>query len=154
MEMPKPSAAHAKLHQLAGSWTGDETLHPSAFSPEARSAHGVFHMRMAVDGMFLVSDYEESRDGEVVFRGHGVYGYDAKRERYTMFWFDSMGISPSEVLGTWDGDTLTFEASSEHGKARYIYQVKDGGGMRFSITGSHDGEQWSCIMEGDYERAD
>lgn len=150
--MPKPTAQHEKLTALAGDWAGDETLHPSAWAPEARQATGRFSMRMGMDGMFLVSDYEEARDGAVVFRGHGVYGYDPKRERYTMFWFDSMGGSPNETLGVWEGNTLTFSNQGEHGHARYVYTVKDANHMAFRIEGSQDGESWSRIMEGDYAR--
>lgn len=152
MEMPKPTAQHEKLGQLAGKWSGHETLHPSPWAPEKREATGRFEMRMAVDGMFLINDYEEERDGAIVFRGHGVYGYDAKRDRYTMYWFDSMGGSPNETLGVWQGDTLTFEASANGHSSRYVYELKGPNALRFSILASTDGKEWKTFMEGDFER--
>jgi hypothetical protein len=152
MQMPKPTPAHEKLHALAGEWEGRETLHPSPWAPDTRHAVGRFCMRMAVDGMFLLSDYEEERDGAVVFRGHGVYGYDAKREVYTMYWFDSMGHNPNETLGTWDGETLTFANRSDHGHARYVYTLRGPDEMSFRIDSSRDGEQWTCLMEGEFRR--
>lgn len=150
--MPRPTDQHRKLEALTGRWEGEEVLHPSPWAPERRSAVGKFHMRMGVDGMFLISDYEESRDGEVMFRGHGVYGWDARAERYTMHWFDSMGMSPNQTLGVWEGDTLTFAAQGEHGHARYVYTVMGPDRMGFRIESSRDGEEWSHIMEGEYAR--
>jgi hypothetical protein len=152
MQMPEPTPQHKKLESLAGEWTGEEILHPSPWSPETRRALGKFSMRMEVDGLFLVNDYEEQRDGRVVFRGHGVYGWDPKRERYTMFWFDSMGGSPNETLGVWDGDSLVFTNKGEQGHGRYVYTVKDANHLGFRIETSRDGNEWSCLMEGSFTR--
>ncbi len=151
MEMPKPSEAHHKLAQLAGEWIGEEILYPSPWSPQERRATGYSSNRMAVDGFFLINDYHEERDGQVVFRGHGVYGYDPKRARYTMHWFDSMGMPPDETLGSWEGDTLTFENRSEMGHGRYIYRVAADSYV-FRIETSKDGQSWSPMMEGRFQR--
>lgn len=150
--MPKPTAQHEKLATLAGNWVGEETLHPSPWSPQTRHAIGRFAMRMAIDGMFLVNDYEEERDGAIVFRGHGVYGWDSKRERYTMFWFDSMGGSPAETLGVWEGDELVFTNKGEMGQGRYVYTVVDRDHIGFRIETSKDGATWTCLMEGRFTR--
>ena len=152
MQMPGPTAHHHKLEALAGEWVGEETLHPSPWAPETRTAIGRFSSRIALDGMFLVSDYTETRDGNVVFRGHGVYGWHAKKERYTMHWFDSMGFPPGETLGVWEGDTLTFSGSGEGGHGRYVYTVHGRDRMSFRIESSQDGATWSTIMEGEYKR--
>jgi hypothetical protein len=152
MEMPKPTPAHEKLRALEGSWSGAEILHPSPWSPEARAATGTFENRVALDGFFLVNEYTESRDGAVVFRGHGVYGWDPKRERYTMHWFDTMGFPPNETLGTWEGDTLTFENRGPQGQNRYVYVVRDTDHLEFRIEHSRDGSEWQRFMEGTYER--
>ena len=152
MDMPKPTAEHHKLAAFAGSWIGEEILYPSPWAPEKRQAIGRFENRMGLDGMHLVTDYEEERDGDIVFRGHGVYGWDARKQRYTMFWFDSMGLSPHETLGVWDGDTLTFENQGEHGRSRYTHQIRDANSYRFTIENSRDGKDWSLMMEGTYTR--
>lgn len=150
--MPEPTLHHKKLEALVGTWAGEEVLHPSPWSPEMRHATGRFSMRMAVDGLFLVSDYEEARNGLVVFRGHGVYGWDTKRERYTMHWFDSMGGSPNETLGVWQGNELAFTNSGEMGHGRYVYTVIDADHIDFRIDTSKDGASWSCLMEGHFAR--
>jgi hypothetical protein len=152
MQMPKPTEQHARLHALAGEWRGEEILYPSPWAPEQRTATGRFSARMGVDGMFLVTDYEQLRDGAVIFRGHGVYGYDPRQQKYTMFWFDTMGGSPAETLGAWEGSTLTFENQSEHGRSRYVYEVGTDR-YTFRILSSRDGVAWSTFMEGHYRRA-
>ena len=152
MQVPKPTPEHRRLEALAGEWTGEETLHPSPWEPESRTATGRFSNRVGVDGMFLINDYEEESDGQIVFRGHGVYGWDPARARYTMLWFDSMGASPRENLGVWEGDTLTFTGHGEQGSARYIYTVHDPDRFAFRIEASRDGVSWTPIMEGDYTR--
>jgi len=91
MEKPTPTPEHESLAAFAGKWQGEETLFPSPFSPQERTGIGHCHLRMELGGFFLVSDYEETIDGHVFYRGHGVYGYDPKEERFTMHWFDSMG---------------------------------------------------------------
>ena len=152
MDMPQPTAEHLELAAFAGSWVGEEILHPSPWAPEKRAAIGRFENRIGVDGLYLITDYEEEREGKIVFRGHGVYGWDAARERFTMFWFDSMGFSPNETLGTWQGDTLTYTNRGPHGHARYVHQIADASTYRFSIENSRDGEAWTLIMEGTYRR--
>jgi hypothetical protein len=152
MQMPKPSAAHIKLAALAGEWVGEETLFPSPWAPEKRSAIGRTSNRMDIDGFFLINDYTEEREGEVMFRGHGVYGYDPKRQRYTMHWFDSMGMPPGETLGTWEGNTLTFQNQSEMGHSRYVYVLESADAYTFRIESSKDGESWTPMMEGRFRR--
>ncbi len=153
MEMPKPTEAHRKLEALVGEWAGDEILFPSPWAPEERRATGRTTARMGIDGFFLLTDYTESRDGEVMFRGHGVYGFDVRRQRYTMHWFDSMGMPPNETLGTWEGDTLTFTNQSEMGHARYSHAMPDADHYVFRIETSRDGATWQPMMEGRYTRA-
>jgi hypothetical protein len=152
MDMPRPTEHHEKLRALAGEWEGEESLHPSPWTPEKRAAIGRFHNRIELDGMFLVNDYEEERDGAICFRGHGVYGWDAERERYTMHWFDSIGLPPTETLGVWTGDTLVFTNRGASGHARYTYRLLDADRFTFSIETSGDGEAWSRVMDGDYRR--
>jgi Protein of unknown function (DUF1579) len=151
MTMPAPGKAHAKLAALEGDWIAEETLHPSPWSPQAKTATGRSHNRMGIDGFFLINDYTQEQDGQVVFRGHGVYGWDAKRERYTMHWFDSMGMPPRETLGTFEGNTLVFDNRSEMGHSRYRY-VLESDAYRFTIEVSRDGEHFTPVMEGNYRR--
>lgn len=152
MDMPKPTDAHRRLvDAMAGSWRGEETMHPSPWSPTGGVAESRIDARAALDGFHVVSDYVQIRDGAETFRGHGVYGWDARRERYTMYWFDSMGFDPGgPSLGRFDADVLTFE--SPNGKSRYVYTFRDGG-YDFRIESSRDGAAWETLLDSTYRRA-
>jgi hypothetical protein len=153
MEMPKPTDEHRKLHALVGEWEGAETLSPSPWGPGG-AALGKMNMRMDADGFFLLQDYVEEKDGRVVFRGHGVFGYDAESKTYAWFWFDSMGLVPEgPSRGTWQGDTLLLERRTERGSARYTHRLEGDGSYFFSIENSFDGEKtWNRLMSGTYRR--
>jgi len=153
MEMPRPQAEHEKLKALAGSFTGEETMHPSPWDPQGGTATATTESRMDMDGFYLVTNYVQSRGGQVTYRGHGVFGYDAREKCYLMWWFDSMGItSASPAKGKWEGDTLMFEHKTPMGHARYTYTLKSGGTYTFGIANSQDGKQWANFMDGTYKR--
>lgn len=153
MEMPKPGAEHRTLAKMAGIWVGEEKLHPSPWDPKGGTATGRVEARMDLDGFALISDYTQERDGKVVFRGHGVYGWDRSRERYFMTWFDSMsGGLPSTCYGNLEGDTITFENKSEQGLSRYIYKLESETAQGFRIESSQDGKTWMTFLETRYTR--
>lgn len=154
LAMPKPTPEHAKLHGLAGTWFGEEKLSPSPWGPGG-SAMGRAIYRVDVDGFFLIQDYIEEKDGRVVYRGHGVFGWDDARKKYIWFWVDSMGWIPAAPsLGSWDGDTLVFEHEPRGAeRGRYTYRFTSEDSYDFTIENSQDGGQtWRTFMEGTYQR--
>lgn len=152
METPKPTPEHESLAAFAGTWKGEETLYPSPFSPEERTAIGHCHMRMGLGGFFLIYDYEEAVAGEASYRGHGVYGYDPKEKHFTMHWFDSMGGSyVKPAVGGWEGRSLQFLNVTPEGHARYTHTLEDDVYL-FKIEVSEDGENWTAFMSGEYQR--
>ena len=152
MEMPQPTAEHKSLARFVGTWKGEETLFPSPFHPEERSAIGHCELRMDVGDFFLISNYEEFVDGVSSYKGHGVYGYDPQAGHFTMHWFDSMGGSYEKpAVGGWDGDSLSFQNVTPQGHARYTHTL-EGEGYVFKIEVSEDGEAWTLFMMGVYER--
>ncbi len=154
MEMPKPSDRHRKLEALAGTWIGEETMFPSPWDPKGGTAVGRTHARMDLDGFFLLSDYTQERDGQVGYRGHGVFGWNPKAQRYSMHWFDGMGgIPPEAAHGTWEGDTLSFQHSTAMGHSRYTWILDGKDRQRFRLENSPDGERWATFLEATYRRA-
>jgi hypothetical protein len=152
-EMPQPTPEHRKLAAMAGSWTSVETLHPNAWTPNGGKRTGRSQARVAVDGFFVLCDYEQSDAGRVVYRGHGVYGYDVAKKRWSMHWFDSMGGVPAHLVwGSWEGDTLTYETSGPQGWSRYVYRFEKDGVYVFSILTSPDGAKWTALMDGRFTR--
>lgn len=150
--MPQPTEHHRKLSALAGTWSGPEKLYPSPWGPGGE-ATGRMNARLAVDEFFLLQDYEEERDGRVVFRGHAVMGYDAREQSYLWYWFDSMGTPPpSPSRGKWEGDTLTFSSESPGEHSRYTYRFESPTRYSFRIEASRDGASWQPVMEASYTR--
>lgn len=149
---PKPGMHHERLYALVGRWEGEEELEPSPWGPGG-PAVGRFTNQVAVDGFFVVSDYEEEKDGEVVFRGHGVYGWDDIEKSYVLYWFDSMGLAPSRpARGSWVGDDLVFLLEQPGGKVRYSHTFPEEGRYVFRLDSQRDGEVWRRVMEAAYRR--
>ena len=157
MQMPKPTAQHQKLEALAGTWTGEEKLHPSPWDAAGGAALGKWVMRMDLDGLFLIADYTQERGGKVNFRGHGVYSWDDKAQCYTQVWFDSMTMAPlgtRAIRGEWKGDALVYEHEMMPGaRARYTFRL-EGGRLVSLVENSKDGgKEWAPFMEGRYTRS-
>ena len=53
MDMPKPSPGHSKLAKLAGSWVGEETMHPSPWDPKGGTARGRSKSQLGLSGFAL-----------------------------------------------------------------------------------------------------
>lgn len=152
MQLPQPTEFHEFLAGFVGHWAGDEILYPSPWAPEQRTARGEHRTELIVDGMFLRNEYTESRDSKVVFRGYGIYGYDVKRNLYTMHWFDSMGMPPQETTGTRDGDTLVFVNANADTRGRYLYRLIDADHFSFRIEVADPTGDFRPMMHGEYER--
>ncbi len=150
--MPTPTPQHKTLARLAANWIGDDTMFPSQWDPKGGTARSTFKTQMACDGFFLVGDYAQERDGKVVYRGHGVFGYDEKDGVFTMYWFDSMGgggyTTPSK--GKWHGDTLQFEQVTPMGHMRHVYEFESANRMTFRIDVSRDGANFAPMMASRY----
>ena len=99
MDMPKPTTAHQKLSKLVERWSGPEKMPPGPWAPEGGTALGRVENREGLDGFVVIQDYAQERDGEVVFRGHGVFGWNAGAGHYTLHWFDSMGMGANAFRG-------------------------------------------------------
>lgn len=153
MEMPKPTAEHQQLAKLAGNWVGEESILPSPWDPKGGKATGRMQARMDLGGFYLIADYQQERNGQENFRGHGVYGWDPRGKCYTLHWFDCSGIEHgAPALGSWEGDTLTLQHDLRHlGYSRYVYNVGDGE-YRMRIENSPDGKQWTTFLDAVYRR--
>ena len=90
MDMPQPGPAQERLQRFVGRWAGPEVLAPSPWGPGG-PATGRIDSRRALNGMALVQDSEEEKDGKVVFHGHGVMLVSPASEDELWWWFDSLG---------------------------------------------------------------
>ena len=152
MEMPKPTAGHKKIEILAGSWKGEERMHPSEWDPKGGVAKAKIDSRIGLDGFYVIGDYEQSRDGKVTFRGHSITGYQADSGEVVMHWFDSMGMGVDVFRGKFAGDVLTLQAENPMGKHRLTYDFKEKGTIRSKMEMSKDGKTWKAMFDGVYHR--
>ena len=152
MEMPKPSSGHVLLEKLAGSWEGEETMHPSQWDPVGGVAIGRNRQQMSLGGFALITDYEQERDGAITFTGHGVYTYDPKEDRYSLHWFDCMGSPPEVFVGRFEGDVLTLSHGGPGMHARMTYDLSAPETMKAMMEMSPDGEEWKVLFEATYKQ--
>jgi len=152
MNMPKPSDGHLLLGKLAGSWEGEETMHPSQWDPKGGKAVGRNKNELSLGGFALLTDYEQARDGAITFTGHGVYTYDPKEDRYSLHWFDCMGSPPEVFVGGFEGDVLTLAHGGPGMHARMTYDLSTPGKMKAMMEMSQDGEEMKVLFEAVYHR--
>ncbi len=154
MEMPQVTEAHKKVHVFAGRWSGDEKVHPSPFDPKGGAAVGRVENRVSLDGMCVLQDYEQKRDGQTTFRGIGVFRFDAQDGQYHLHWFDSFGMAPSDFTGGEKGGVWSFKAPSAMGGfTRCSFDFRKPGAYAFEMAVSQDGKQWFPFMEGNYRKS-
>lgn len=153
MEMPQVSSEMKQLTALfSGVWEGEETLYPSSWDPVGGSASGRWTVRPGVDGFCLLVDYDESRGGRVVYRGHGVHGWDAGSGGFCVYWFDNIGVMPQSAnRARLEGNRYTYEESSPMGHTRFTYQW-EGDLFTFRIERSPDGQSFTPMHDGRYQR--
>ncbi len=157
MEMPIPDAALDVLARLAGDWRGSEKIYPlpspKGPSPEACESSSEISAELQIGGFFLISNYRQFSGDQTTFEGHGVYGWDAPKERYTMHWFDSTGVDPGPpVLGRFQDKRLEVRRESPASQHRYVYAFLSEDAYTFKMAMSQDGESWQPLLEGSYER--
>jgi hypothetical protein len=156
MDMPQPTDAHRSLARLAGQWAGEEKMFPSDWDPQGGVAIGRTTARVALAEFAVVADYEQQRDGQTTFTGHGVWTVDPRDQENdcALYWFDSIGMGLEIFRGGWDGEVLTVRSRNPMGHARLTYDFSESGVIRSRMEMSPDGEQWKPLFEGEYRRED
>jgi hypothetical protein len=154
MQMPTVGPEQKKLNALmTGVWRGEEKLYPSDWDPRGGAAFGTWVCHASLDGFVLEVDYTEERDGKIMYRGHGVHGWDAQDNCFIAYWFDNIGMMPkAPVRATLDGNRYTYQSNDgPAGWSRMTYEWK-GEVFEFRIDRSKDGQAWSPMHEGRYTR--
>lgn len=156
MEMPAVGPEQKRLTELAtGTWRGEEKLYPSDWDPKGGAAYGTWVVHGSLDGFALVVDYIEERDGKIVYRGHGLHGWDADEKCFLAYWFDNIGIMPkAPAKGHLDGNRYSYSSDDGPlGRTKMTYEWKNDT-FEFRIDKSKDqGKSWSPMHEGRYTRA-
>jgi len=97
LSAPAPLEEHRKLAAFAGEWSGDEMVYPSRWN-EGGPATSHVVARIDLNGLYLIQDTRQTRDGKETFATHGVFTYDREDRLYKLFWHDSLGYYPPSRL--------------------------------------------------------
>ena len=157
MMMPKPGPEIAKLDYFIGTWMGEETVNFPGMPPGIKSKSKIVTKR-GMGGMFLVSDYaftwgEGDMKGDM--EAHFLWTYDAQKQSYRIWGFDSWG-NATEMSGKWaDDKTFVDEVSTEYGgqpvKMRDTYTLVSP--TTCKLKSEMDmGQGWQTGMEGTYTK--
>lgn len=126
---------------MVGQWVSEDQFHPTPWDPKGGTATTRMNTRLDLDGFFVIADAVQERGGKVSYRGHGVFGWDAPQQRYTMHWFDGMGCDPGgPALGTWQGNKLSLVHQHAMGHGRFTYEFDSPGTFKFKMERSQDGK--------------
>jgi hypothetical protein len=102
-----------------GTWDAESVIRPGPDAAPVRSK-GVARNRRIAGGRYLVMDYASDSG----FEGHGIYGWDPARGKYTGVWVDSTSSVIARSEGTWDpaSRTMTYETVADAGHRSFRYR--------------------------------
>lgn len=128
------AAAVAVFDKDVGEWDATMEIVPFPGAPPVVQ-RGHYSNRI-LGGRWLVVEWRT----EEGFEGHGVYGWNPAKQRYTGVWVDSMqsGIATSE--GTWDADrrAMTYDTTAQGrtGPVRYreVTVLRADGALEYTNT--------------------
>lgn len=142
-----------QLSALQGTWSGEENIAASKWGPGG-IANAQLSARLDLNDRVLIQDYSAERDGKRWLAAHAVFVFDQAKSAYSLYWFDSLGFTPTEpAAGAFDGSTLKFLRVSPRGQTRHVYTFPSGGEYVLRLESSFDGgATWNLVMEGRYSR--
>ena len=157
--MPQPSKEHQELAKDVGTWDADSKFWMAPDTPPITSK--AVEVNKMLGSMWLISEYK----GEIMgqdFVGHGQFGYDPFKKKYTGTWIDNINPGLSVMEGTMDEATKTLTLMSTGvnpmtGKEEISKMVStyiDDDHKKFEAFGEvpdKKGEWWK-MMEIDYTR--
>lgn len=153
MNLPAPTEFHRKLLNFVGDWGGEEELHDDTQWAVRGSLAGRSTVRVALDGLAVVADYEQSRNGRVTFRGHGLVTYDTEKASYVLHWFGRTGGRILTLNGDFSGEVLTLAMALPPNHFRLSCDLVDTGQLQSRLERSDDGENWRLLFQGTYRRS-
>ena len=93
---------------LVGEWDLDSTYSVEPDGPRGTDRGGRGTIRTILGGAHLCFDYQgpDKETGEPSGSAHGVFAWDAQRQRHRYFWFESSGAFEQATAHLRDADTL------------------------------------------------
>lgn len=130
-----------------GTWDAESVIRPGPNAPPVHSK-GMALNRRTAGGRYMVTDYASDKG----FEGHGVYGWDPARGKYTGIWVDSTSSAIAHSVGTWDpaSRTMTYETVVEHGgrtvRYRETTQTQEDGSLLYrNLVPTPEGGEFELV---------
>jgi hypothetical protein len=153
-----PSAGHARLMPMVGSWKATTTITMAPGAPEEVSTGTSVH-RLVLGGRFIEQTYKGTTMG-MPFEGIGYTGYDNAQQRYVGTWMDTFGTGVMRALGVGrpTDEKIDFVAETiEPSGNKRVFDTT----IRIRHHGHHSYEMWTKGPNGkpyrmmliEYERA-
>jgi hypothetical protein len=153
-----PSAGHARLMPMVGTWKATTTFTMSPDQPPQVHGGTSVH-RLVLGGRYLEQIYKGTAMG-MPFEGIGYTGYDNVQKRYVGIWLDTFGTGLMTSAGkgnpTDERIDCVAEAIEPSGQKRVFETI-----VRIRNHGAHSYEMWTNGPNGkkyrtmivEYERA-
>ena len=143
------------LHQLAGSWSGEETIATTPWGPGG-SAKTTIDGKIEVGGRALSQRIRSRRHDGKVFEALSVLALGSGHGDLLFYWFDMQGFVPDVPgSGHWNDahhKVLELIRMSPRGKTRHTFRVVSPRIMGLTLESTMDGTSWIRVMEGEYHR--
>jgi hypothetical protein len=135
-----PSAGHARLMPMVGTWRAKTTFTMAPGVPEQVHGGTSVH-RMVLGGRYLEQNYKGMSMG-MPFEGIGITGYDNVQQRYVGTWIDTFSTGLMTFMGvgkpTDDRIDTVAEAIEPSGQKRVFENI-----VRIHNHGRHSYEMWT-----------
>ena len=123
--MPPPGPEYDLLKKDVGKWDCViKTWEQPGAKPSATKGSETGYMFDG--GYWLMTSFEGKMMG-LDFKGHGTYGYDAKKKKYVGTWIDSLGPYMMHVEGEYDKETETLnmvgDSPGPDGETMFTYTM-------------------------------
>ena len=107
MALQRPGPEFDALKSDLGTWDVEIRTWGGAGEPTVTMGKETNRM---LGGFWLLSDFQGDMMG-MVFKGHGIYSYDAEKKHYVGTWVDSLSAKKMDMIGKHDQDnqTMTYE---------------------------------------------
>jgi hypothetical protein len=153
-----PSAGHARLMPMVGTWRATTTFTMAPGAP-AQVSTGTSVHRLVLGGRHLEQNYKGTSMG-MPFEGMGFTGYDNVQKRYVGTWMDTFGtgVMNSVSVGRPTDERIDFvcEAIEPSGQKKVfdaIIRVRDHAHHSYEMwTKGPDGKSYRVMLV-EYERA-
>jgi hypothetical protein len=93
---------------LLGNWAGVEQL------ADAGTARAMITFKLDVADQVVLQDYRQVRADGAELSGHGVFLVDPATAEVLWWFFDSSGMPPTPLRGSWTDSQLVLGANDEH----------------------------------------